>query len=40
MPFLSAAMFEGRPMRLFAIVAGFWLVSLVVMGGLIGAWAS
>jgi Protein of unknown function (DUF1761) len=39
MPFLSAAMFEGRPMRLYAIVAGFWLVSLVVMGGLIGAWS-
>ena len=37
MPFLSAAVFEGRPMRLYAIVAGFWLVSLMVMGGLIGA---
>jgi hypothetical protein len=38
MPFLSATMYEGRPLPLFAITAGFWLVSLVVMGGLIGAW--
>lgn len=38
MPFLSSAAFEGRPMTLFAITGGFWLVSLVAMGGLIGAW--
>jgi hypothetical protein len=38
MPFLSATMYEGRPLRLFGITTGFWLVSLVVMGGLIGAW--
>ncbi len=38
MPFLSMTVYEGRPMRLFAITAGFWLVSLLVMGGLIAAW--
>ncbi|MSP02262.1 MAG: DUF1761 domain-containing protein [Acetobacteraceae bacterium] len=38
MPFLSMTMYEGRPLSLFAITGGFWLVSLVVMGGLIGAW--
>jgi hypothetical protein len=38
MPFLSATVFEGRPLRLFAIVAGFWLVCVVVMGGIIGGW--
>ena len=37
-PFLSATVYEGRPMRLYAITAGFWLASLVVMGGLIGEW--
>jgi hypothetical protein len=38
MPFLSMTMYEGRQLKLFAITAGFWLVSVVVMGGLIGAW--
>jgi hypothetical protein len=38
MPFLSATVYEGRPLALFGIVAGFWLVSVVVMGGLIGGW--
>lgn len=36
--FLSSAMYEGRPIKLFAIVSGFWLVSMLAMGGLIGAW--
>ena len=40
MPFLSATMYEGRPMRFYAITAGFWLISLLVMGGLIGVWSS
>ena len=35
MPFLSLTMYEGRPLRLFAITAGFWLVAVVVMGGII-----
>ena len=38
MPFLSMTMYEGRPWPRFAITAGFWLVSMLVMGGLIGAW--
>jgi Protein of unknown function (DUF1761) len=38
MPFLSLTVYEGRPMRLFAITSGFWLLSLLVMGGLIGMW--
>ena len=38
MPFLSLTVYEGRPMRLFAITAGFWLVSVVAMGGIIGVW--
>lgn len=37
MPFLSMTMYEGRPMKLFATTAGFWLVSMLAMGGLIGA---
>ena len=38
MPFLSMTMYEGRPMKLFAIGGGFWLVAMVAMGGLIGTW--
>jgi hypothetical protein len=38
MPLLSLTVYEGRPMRLFAITAGFWLVSVVAMGGIIGVW--
>jgi hypothetical protein len=38
MPFLSATVYEDRPLALFAITAGFWLVSMLVMGGLIAAW--
>ena len=38
MPFLSMTMYEGRPMRLYAVTSGFWLVSLLAMGGLIGMW--
>ena len=37
MPFLSMTVYEARPMRLFAITSGFWLVSMLVMGGIIGA---
>jgi hypothetical protein len=36
MPFLSMMMYEGRPLRLFAITAGFWFVAMIVMGGVIG----
>jgi hypothetical protein len=37
MPFLSMTLYEGRPIMLFAITSGFWLVAMTVMGGLIGA---
>lgn len=38
MPFLSMMVYEGRPWSWFAITAGFWLVSMLVMGAVIGAW--
>jgi len=31
-------LFEGRPFRLFSINTGYPLVSLVLMGPLLGAW--
>lgn len=37
-PLLSTTVYEGRPLALFAINAAYWLVSMLVMGGLIGAW--
>jgi hypothetical protein len=37
-PLLSTTVYEGRPIVLFAINAGYWLVAMLVMGGLIGAW--
>ena len=36
--FISTTVYEGRPLALFGINAGYWLVSMLVMGGLIGAW--
>ena len=36
--FAASFAFEGRPSRLFGIVTGYSLVSLVLMGGLLGAW--
>ena len=38
MPFLSMTVYEGRRMALFAITAGYWLVAMVAMGGIIGGW--
>ena len=35
---ISTTMYEGRPIALFGINAGYWLVSMLIMGGLIGAW--
>lgn len=37
-PLLSTTAYEGRPIALFAINAGYWLVAMLVMGALIGAW--
>ncbi len=30
--------FEVRPLSLFAINAGFWLLGMIVMGAIVGAW--
>jgi uncharacterized protein DUF1761 len=36
-PLISTAIYEGRPMALFGINGGYWLISMLVMGGIIGA---
>lgn len=35
---LSTTVYEGRPVALFGINSGYWLLAMLVMGGLIGAW--
>ena len=30
--------YEGRPFRVFAINAGYWLVGLIIIGGLLAVW--
>lgn len=35
---LGPVLWEGRPMSLYAINAGYYLVSLVLMGAVLGAW--
>ncbi len=37
-PTLMNYMFEGRPMRLFNINAGMYLVSMLVMGAILAVW--
>ncbi len=37
-PTLPQGMYERRPFKLFAINSGYWLVGLVVVGGLLAAW--
>jgi hypothetical protein len=37
-PALPQAIYENRPFRLFAINAGYWLVGLIVVGGLLAVW--
>jgi hypothetical protein len=37
-PLLSETMYEQRPLKLFAINTGYWLVALVISGGLLAAW--
>jgi hypothetical protein len=37
-PLLSTTVYEGRPIALFGINGGYWLVSMLVMGGIVGAW--
>jgi hypothetical protein len=35
---LSTTVYEGRPIALFWINGSYWLISMLIMGGLIGAW--
>ena len=37
-PNLPQGIYEGRPFKLFAINSGYWLVGLLIVGGLLGAW--
>ena len=37
-PNLPQGMFEGRPFKLFAINSGYWLVGLIVVGGMLAVW--
>jgi len=37
-PNLPQGIYEGRPFKLFAINNGYWLIGLLVSGGLIAAW--
>jgi hypothetical protein len=37
-PSLPQGIYEGRPFKLFAINAGYWLVGLVICGGLVAVW--
>ncbi len=34
----ARGVFEVRPLSLFAVNAGFWLVGMVVMGAIVGGW--
>ena len=37
-PLCASYIYEGRPFKLFAINAGYWLVGLVICGGLVAVW--
>ena len=37
-PLVATTAYEGRPIALFAINGAYWLVSMLVMGGIIGVW--
>jgi hypothetical protein len=37
-PLMSQSLYERRPFKLFAINAGYWLVSLLITGGLLAVW--
>jgi hypothetical protein len=37
-PLYPQSVYEGRPFQYFAINAGYWLISLVVVGGLLAVW--
>jgi hypothetical protein len=37
-PLAASYIYEGRPFKLFAINTGYWLVGLLVTGGLLAVW--
>ncbi len=37
-PALPQGIYENRPFKLFAINAGYWLVGLIIVGGLLAVW--
>jgi len=37
-PLFSETLYERRSFKLFAINAGYWLVALLITGGLLAAW--
>jgi hypothetical protein len=37
-PLLSETLYERRPFKLLAINAGYWLVALLITGGLLAVW--
>jgi hypothetical protein len=37
-PSFAQGIYEGRPFKLFAINAGYWLVGLLMTGGLLAVW--
>jgi hypothetical protein len=37
-PNLPQSIYEGRPFKLFAITNGYWLVGLILIGGVLAVW--
>ena len=37
-PSLPQGIYEGRPFKLFAINSGYWLVGLLIIGGVLAVW--
>jgi hypothetical protein len=37
-PNLPQGIYEGRPLKLFAINSGYWLVGLLIVGGVLAIW--
>ena len=37
-PLYPQSIYEGRPFRYFAINGGYWLIGLIVVGGLLAVW--
>jgi hypothetical protein len=37
-PLSASYIYEGRPFKLFAINTGYWLVGLLISGGLLAVW--